>query len=86
MLWLFCENVEIKSFEDSEENIFFENVEKKTFEDCCELCKTAETRYCRFLQNSIFLFFKKLCKIKNLLFEKFYDKYSFFLPENKWRK
>ena len=56
-------------------------LKKKTFEDCCVLCKTAETRQCRFLQNSIFSFFKNLCKIKNLLFEKFYDKYFFFFQK-----
>ena len=37
-----------------------------------------------------FLFFKNLCKIKNLLFEKFYDKYFFFfqkiIEENNFSK
>ena len=36
-----------------------------------------------FYKTQYFSFFKNLCKIKNLLFEKFYDKYFVFLPENK---
>ena len=34
-----------------------------------------------FHKTQYFLFFKNLCKIKNLLFEKFYDKYFFFFQK-----